>query len=75
MQNYCKNWNQVFLFGNDVDRTGHIRYFLPKVGIKDYKVLIDGQNFLDQPLKYIRIFDNIRKIGISQKMITQLLVK
>ena len=28
-----------------VDRTGHTGYFLPKVKIKDYIVMIDGRNF------------------------------
>ena len=39
---------------------GYPRYFLPTVEIKDYNVMIDGQNFFDQPVKnYLRTYDNI----------------
>ena len=42
-------------------------YIYPKVEIKDYKVMIDGQNILDQPVKnYMRGYDNIRKIPTGQ---------
>ena len=35
-------------------------YFLSKVEIKDYNVMIDGKNFFDQPAKSdLKIFDNI----------------
>ena len=27
------------------------RYYIPNVEIKDYKVMIDGKNFFDQPVK------------------------
>ena len=38
-------------------------YFLPKLEIKDYNVIIDGQNLFDQPVKNdFRSYDNIRKI-------------
>ena len=46
---------------------GHTEYFLPKVKIIDYKVMIDGQNLFDQPVKNdIRTYDNIRKIASGQ---------
>ena len=32
-------------------RTGYTRYYLPLVQRKDYNVVIDGQNFFDQPVK------------------------
>ena len=45
---------------NNADRTGHTEYFLPKVEIKDYNVLIDEQNLFDQPVKNdLRTYDNI----------------
>ena len=34
------------------DRIGH-KVFLPHVEIKSYNVMIDGQNFLDEPVKKI----------------------
>ena len=34
--------------------------FFPKVEIKDYNVMIDGQIFFDQPVKTdLRTYDNI----------------
>ena len=35
--------------------------------IKDYNVMIDGQNIFDQPVKNnLRTYNNIRKITIDQ---------
>ena len=44
--------NRLFVlsFGNENDRTSHSRYYLPKVEIKDYNVMIDGRNVFDQPI-------------------------
>ena len=35
----------VFTFENEYDRTSFSKYYLPKVEIKDYNVLIDGKPF------------------------------
>ena len=45
--------NRLFVlsFENENDRTSHSTYYLPKVEIKDYNVMIDGKNFFDQPVK------------------------
>ena len=40
----------VLLF-EDNTVTGHTRYFLPKVKIKDYNVMIDGRSFFDKSVK------------------------
>ena len=32
------------------DRTSHSTYYLPKVEIKDYGVMIDGKDLFDQPI-------------------------
>ena len=46
---------------------GHTEYFLLKVKIIDYKVMIDGHNVFDQPVKNdLRTYDNIRKIVTGQ---------
>ena len=46
----------------------HTGYFVPKVEIKDYNVMADGQNFFDQPVKNdLRTYDNVRKITIGQE--------
>ena len=44
--------NRLFVlsFENNDDRTSHSNYYLPKVEIKDYHVIIDGKNFFDQPI-------------------------
>ena len=33
---------------NRVKRDSHRKYFLPRVDIKDYNVLVNGRNFYDQ---------------------------
>ena len=56
--------NRLFVlsFENEDGRTSHSTYYLPKVEIKDYNVMIDGKNFFDQPI----IYENIRKIATGQ---------
>ena len=50
-------------FENEEDRKAHTGYYLPKVDIKDYKVMTDEKSFFDQPVKSdMRTFDNIQKI-------------
>ena len=57
----------VLAFENDDDRTSHDEYYLPKVEIKDYNIVINGENFFDQPIKNNKItYDNIRKIATGQ---------
>ena len=45
--------NRLFFlsFGNEDDRTSFSKYYLPKVEIKDFNVLIDGNSFFEIPLK------------------------
>ena len=48
--------------------TRHTEYFLPKLEIKDYNVMVNGQNFFDQPGKSdMRTYDNIQKIATGQE--------
>ena len=57
----------VLAFENDDDRTSDNQYYLPTVEIKDYNILINGENFFDQPIKNNKItYDNIRKIATGQ---------
>ena len=57
----------VLSFENEGDRKVHAGYNLPKVETKDYNVLIDGENFFDQPVKNnTRTYDNIRKTSSGQ---------
>ena len=41
----------VLAFENDDDRTIDEQYYLPTVEIKDYNIMINGENFFDQPIK------------------------
>ena len=57
----------VLAFENDDDRTSSDEYYLPTVEIKDYNIMINGENFFDQPIKNKRVtYENIRKIAIGQ---------
>ena len=52
---------------NRIQRDSHRKYFLPRVGITNYNVLIDGRNFYDQPINdQIRKYDEITKIATRQ---------
>ena len=53
-------------FENENDRTSHSTYYLPKVEIKDYNVMIDG-NFFDQQINNIsKTYENIRKTATGK---------
>ena len=55
------------LFENDAHQRSCKRYFLQTVKIKDYNVVIVGQNYFDQPVKSnSRAYNNIRKVPIGQ---------
>ena len=41
----------VLAFENDEDRIDHKKSYLPNVEIKDYNIMINGENFFDQPIK------------------------
>ena len=57
----------VLAFENDTQRTSAKSYYLPNVAIKDYYVMINGENFFDQPIRNNKvIYENIRKIATSQ---------
>ena len=48
-------------------RTRHRGYFLVKVKVKDYIVMIDGQKIFDQPVKNdTRKCDSIQKIATAK---------
>ena len=57
----------VLAFEDDDDRTSYDEYYLPTVEIKDYNIMINGENFFDQPIKNNKVkYENIRKIATSQ---------
>ena len=69
--------NRLFIlaFENDTQRTSHSHYYLPKVEIKDYNIVINGENLFNQPIKNKKIiYDNIRKIATGYGDDIQLVV-
>ena len=61
--------NKLFVlsFENENDRTSHSTYYLPKIEIKDYNVMIDGRNVFDQPINSMnKTYENIRKIATGK---------
>ena len=63
----------VFAFdntNNDANRVqidSHRKYFLSRVSITNYNVLIGGRNFYDQPINdQIKKYDEIRKIATGK---------
>ena len=57
----------VLAFENDTQRTSHSGYYLPNEQIKNYNVMINGENVLDQPIKNNKVtYENIRKIATGQ---------
>ena len=62
--------NRLFdlAFENDTQRTSTKGYYLPNVELKDYNIMIHGENFFDQPVKDKKItYENIRKIDTGQE--------
>ena len=58
----------VLSFQNEDDRTSQSTYYLPKVEIKDYNVIIDGKKFFEQPINNnIKTYENIRKIATGKE--------
>ena len=61
--------NRLFIlaFENDDDRTSYDKYYLSTVEIKDFNIMINGENFFDQPIKNNNVtYQNIRKIATGQ---------
>ena len=50
-----------------VERNSPTIYFLPRVNITNYNVLIDGRNFYDQPINdLVKQYEEIRKTATEQ---------
>ena len=57
----------VLAFENDDDRISDEKYYLPTVEIKDYNIVINVENFFDQPIKNNKVtYESIRKIATGQ---------
>ena len=54
----------VLAFENDTQRISAKGYYLPNVEIKDYNIMINGENFFDPPIKNNKVtYENIRNIS------------
>ena len=61
--------NRLFdlAFENDTQRTIVKVYYLENVEIKNYNVMINGENFFDKPVKGNKVtYESIRKIATGQ---------
>ena len=48
---------------NRVQKDSHQKYYLPRVSIKNYNILIDGQTFYDKNINDdLRKYDELRKV-------------
>ena len=57
----------VLAFEDDTQRTSHSNYYLPNIEIKDYNIMINGENVFHQPIKNNKVtYENIRKITTGQ---------
>ena len=60
-------FNNVNNNANEVKRNSYRKYFVPRVDITKYNVLIDGRNFYDQPISdQIKKYDGIRKLSTGK---------
>ena len=61
--------NRLFVleYENDTQKTSAKGYYLPDVEIKNYNIMINGENFFDQPIKDNNVtYENIRKIATGK---------
>ena len=58
--------NRLFFlsFKNKEDRTSFSKFYVPKVEIKDFNVLVDGKRFFDVPVKNKEeVYEKIMRIS------------
>ena len=61
------NRHFVLAFEDDAQRKVHSGYYLPNVEIKKYNVMINGENFFDQPIKHNKVtYKNVRKVATGK---------
>ena len=57
----------VLAFENDEQRTSHEAYYLANVEIKNYNIMINGENVFNQPIKNNKVtYESFRKIATGQ---------
>ena len=58
--------NRLFVlsFENKDDKRSHSEYYLPKLEIKDYNIMINGNKIFDQTVNNdFKTYGNIRKVA------------
>ena len=59
--------NRPFVLAFENDITSSDEYYLPTVKIKDYNIMINGENVFDKPIKNNKVtYEKIRKITTGQ---------
>ena len=65
--------NRLFLMtysradNNQAARNGQQKYYLPRIGLKKYNVIIDGRNFYDNPIESdIEKYRELKKVMIEK---------
>ena len=53
----------VLSFENEEGRTSFSKYYVPKIEIKDFNVLIDGKRFFDVSVKTKELYEKIMSIS------------
>ena len=54
-------------FKDNNGRENHKLHYAPTVEIKDYNIIIDGRNFINQSIKNgLKTYDNLRNIPTGQ---------
>ena len=54
-------------FKHNNGRENHKLHYAPTVEIKDYNIIIDGRNFINQSIKNgLKTYDNVRNIPTGQ---------
>ena len=57
----------VLAFEGDAQRIVHTGYYLPNVEVKNYNIMVNDENFFDQPIKNNKVtYENIRKIATGK---------
>ena len=66
--NVCNPNDPINNTNNRVERNSHTKYFLPRVNITNYNLLIYGRNVYDQPINdLIKQYNKIRKTATGQR--------
>ena len=64
---FVLTFNDVNNDANRVQRDSHRKYFLPRVNITNYNVLVDGRNFYNQPINdQMERYDEIKMVATGK---------